>query len=194
MQRAQLVGRAAEPMLEIVRNLTPEHADAATPCEAYRVRQLANHLLFWAPSLTAAARKEGLAPPAASDVEVDLATGDWHASLDADVRRLAAAWSDPAAWEGDTHFAGPDPAPAALIGGMVATELVLHGWDLARATGQRPNWDDDLLDFVHAELDQTAEQGRKLGAYGPEMAVPRTASTLDRALGLSGRDPAWAAP
>lgn len=36
------------------------------------------------------------------------------------------------------------------------------------------------------------EQGREMGLYGPEVAVPANASTLDRVLGLTGRDPAWA--
>ena len=35
------------------------------------------------------------------------------------------------------------------------------------------------------------EQGRKMGLYGPEVAVPADAPTLDRILGLTGRDPAW---
>jgi hypothetical protein len=36
------------------------------------------------------------------------------------------------------------------------------------------------------------EQGREMGMYGPEIAVPVDAPTLDRILGLTGRDPAWA--
>ena len=40
-------------------------------------------------------------------------------------------------------------------------------------------------------VDQTAEETRKLGMYGPPVAVPAEASDLDHALGASGRDPRW---
>ena len=61
------------------------------------------------------------------------------------------------------------------MGGMVCTELVIHGWDLARAANQAPTWADSVLAFVHAELAATAAQGRQMGVYGPEVAMPETA-------------------
>ncbi len=129
-------------------------------------------------------------PPAASDLQVDLTDGDWSARLEADLARLATAWSDPGAWQGETHLGSPDAVPAAMIGGMVCTELVIHGWDLARATDHKPEWDEEVVAFAYRELVATAEQGREMGLYAPRVAVPETASALDRALGLSGRDPA----
>jgi uncharacterized protein (TIGR03086 family) len=191
MQREAVIDRAAAPTIEVVRAIATDQLDAPTPCRDYSVRQLVNHLLFWAPPLTGAARKDAVALPAASDLEVDLTGGDWSGRLSAALTRLAGAWADPSAWEGETRLGGPDRAPAAMIGGMVCTELVLHGWDLARASDQKPEWDEEVVAFAHRELMATAEQGRQLGVYGPEVAVPAAASTLDRALGLSGRDPGW---
>ena len=46
-----------------------------------------------------------------------------------------------------------------------------------------------MLTFVHAEVLATAETGRAMGVYGPEVPVPATAPMLDRLLGLTGRDP-----
>jgi uncharacterized protein (TIGR03086 family) len=79
--------------------------------------------------------------------------------------------------------------PAHMIGGMVLGELVVHGWDLARATGRHSAWNEELLGFLHQEVAKTAEMGREMGVYGPEVPVADTASTLDRTLALTGRNP-----
>ena len=49
-----------------------------------------------------------------------------------------------------------------------------------------------LLAHLHDAMSAGVEQGREMGLYGPEVAVPAEAPTLDRILGLTGRDPAWA--
>lgn len=184
------IARAAAPLIEIIRNIKPNELDAQTPCTEYDVRKLINHLLFWGPSLEGAARKETVPPPAEAESELDLTDG-WAAKLETQIERMVTAWSAPAAWDGVTRMGGPMELPASLIGGMVVTELAVHGWDLARATGQRPTWDDELVEYVHQELVKTAAQGREMGVYGPEVAVSPSASTLDRAICLTGRDPAW---
>lgn len=189
----QLLALAAAPFTEIVRNVKPDQLANPTPCTEFDVRKLVNHLLFWGPSLVGAARKEPATLPAATESDVDLVGEDWAADLVAHAERAVAAWEEPAAWTGTTQMGGPTELPAELVGGMIAGELVVHGWDLARATGQRPEWDEDLLRYVHGEIDRSAELGRSMGVFGPEVPVPATASTLDRTLGLAGRDPKWMA-
>lgn len=189
-----LVARAAAPAVAIVHAIQPDQLDSPTPCAEFTVRRLLNHVLYWGPSLAGAGRKtEAAAPPSAGEREADLPDGDWADAVAGQIDRVAAAWGDPDAWEGTTRLAGPDPMPAPLIGGMVLTELVVHGWDLARATGQRPRWDDELLDYLHQEIEKTAEFGRELGVYGPAVPIPGSARALDRTLGLTGREPAWPA-
>jgi uncharacterized protein (TIGR03086 family) len=190
---ANHIARAAERFTEIARNVKPDQLADPTPCTEFDVRRLVNHLLFWGPSLVGAARKELVPPPAESESDVDLTTGDWAAALVDHATRTAAAWGSPAAWDGVTHMGGPMELPAELVGGMVTGELVLHSWDLARASGQSPAWDEDLLRYVHDEVARSADLGRTMGIYGPEVDVPADASTLDRVLALSGRDPGWTA-
>jgi uncharacterized protein (TIGR03086 family) len=79
--------------------------------------------------------------------------------------------------------------PASTIGGMVLGEFVIHGWDLARATGQRPQWPAGPLEFLWDETVKIAEMGRDMGVYGPAVPVPDAAPVLDRILGLTGRNP-----
>jgi uncharacterized protein (TIGR03086 family) len=189
MSNASFVAAAATVLEEILGNIKPDQLEAPTPCRDRDVRAMLNHLLFWGPSLEGAARKEAVPPPAEDEADVDLTAGDWAAALGAQLDRITEAWSAPSAWEGSTRMGGPMELPAPLIGGMVVGELVVHGWDLARATGQRPEWDGDLLEYLLGEVAATAEQGREMGVYGPAVAVPETAPTLDRVLGLTGRDP-----
>jgi uncharacterized protein (TIGR03086 family) len=68
---------------------------------------------------------------------------------------------------------------------------VLHGWDLAKATGQELTVDPDLAEAVHAGVIEFAEQGKDYGIFGDPVPVPDSASVLDRALAHSGRDPNW---
>ena len=86
----------------------------------------------------------------------------------------------------------PQTLPAPVMGDMIIGELAVHSWDLAVATGQRLELPGDLLAHLHDTMFAGVEQGREMGMYGPEVAVPTDAPTLDRILGLTGRDPAWA--
>ncbi|WP_185011788.1 TIGR03086 family metal-binding protein [Crossiella cryophila] len=179
------------PLGAVVRNLTDASLGAATPCSEYDVRGLVNHLLFWGPSLAGAARKESVPPPAAGEGEVELVGDGWVGALGGQVGRTVEAWGVDSAWEGLTWMGGAEPMPASVVGGMVVAELVVHGWDLARATGQVVDWDAGLVEFLHEQVAMTAQQGREMGVYGAEVGVSSDASTLDRILGLTGRDPQW---
>ncbi|MFE7722713.1 TIGR03086 family metal-binding protein [Nocardia rhizosphaerihabitans] len=191
MSETERVARAAEPLSKLLRTIEPDRLTAPTPCAEFDVRALLNHLLFWGPSLIGAARKEAVAPPAAAESDVDLTEGDWPAALDTQLDDLATAWRNPDAWQGVTHMGGPMELPAPLVGGMVVGELIVHTWDLARALGTTVDWDDALLRYAHDETAATADQGRQMGIYGPEIPVAPDAPLLDRILGLTGRDPAW---
>ncbi|MEJ2869478.1 maleylpyruvate isomerase N-terminal domain-containing protein [Actinomycetospora sp. OC33-EN08] len=136
-----------------------------TPCDEYDVAGLLAHL--------------------------DLVAGggagneDQRAELPAALERLAVAWGDPAAWEGSTT-AGVE-LPNATWGRIALTEVVVHGWDLARATGRTIAFDDrtlrvtleHVLDFVpRAPLPQL---------WGTPMVLPDGAPLLDRIAAATGR-------
>jgi uncharacterized protein (TIGR03086 family) len=191
MSPDQLIKRATAPLLAL--EIKPDQLDQPTPCAEYTVRGLLNHLLFWGPSLEGAARKVIVPPPAAAESDVDLTEGDWAAKFRAHLEAVGASWSVPAAWEGVTHMGGPTEMAAPLVGDMVVGEVVVHGWDLARATGQQPSWDPELLASVHKDVEANHQWARDMGIYGPQVPVAEDAPTLDRILGLTGRDPRWSA-
>lgn len=185
----ELIELATGPVLEVVRRIEPDQLAVPTPCTDYDVKGLLNHVLYWGPSLEGGARKVIVAPPETPEKDVAL-PDDWQPRLLAHLEKLTKSWSEPSAWDGITHMGGPTELPAAMVGGMVVGEVLVHGWDLAKATGQQPVWDDEVLAFVHKELVANVQWGRDMGVYGPEVPVPEDAPLLDRVLGLTGRDPA----
>ncbi|WP_084316913.1 TIGR03086 family metal-binding protein [Actinospica robiniae] len=185
------VSNAAAAVAAIARTISDDQLANKTPCTQYDVRALINHLLFWGPSLAGAGRKESVPQPAAAESEVDLADGDWRGSLLALLDELTSSWAPPSAWEGETSMGSPQMLPASVMGDMIVGELAVHGWDLAVATGQRLELPGDLLAHLREAMLAGVAQGREMGLYGPEVAVPADAPTLDRILGLTGRDPAW---
>ena len=77
---------------------------------------------------------------------------------------------------------------------VISADLVIHGWDLARATGQDDRIDPAEIERVWKLWDGVftmlgAETLRTQGVCGPEVKVPEDASPQDRLLGLLGRDP-----
>jgi uncharacterized protein (TIGR03086 family) len=118
---------------------------------------------------------------------------DWRASIPHRLERLAAAWREPAAWDGMTRVGGTE-LPGAVVGIVALGELGIHGWDLARATNQPFAADPDTLVPLYELVRQTFGPGHddaRVQAFGPAVLVPRDATVLDQTLGLLGRNPEW---
>jgi uncharacterized protein (TIGR03086 family) len=90
---------------------------------------------------------------------------------------------------------------ADMIDQVASADLVIHRWDLARATGQDDTIDAGELERMWPEFQQIPDVmrvpdafGPGITVFGPVVEVPDDATLQDRALGLLGRDPAWTAP
>ena len=69
------------------------------------------------------------------------------------------------------------------------TDMIVHTWDIAKATGQETNLNPGMCELGFNVMGGVAEGGRKMGAFGAEVSVSESASFQDRMLGLSGRQP-----
>jgi uncharacterized protein (TIGR03086 family) len=188
------LGPAAREVRRLLTGVTQEHLTAPTPCAGTPVAGLLDHLMGLTLAFTWAATKTG--PPGGGQPSASPEALDpyWRVVLPRRLEALAEAWRAPSAWEGLTE-AGGVTMPGEVMGVVALDELVLHGWDLARATAQPYEVDpvsaEAVLEFV-AESARPEQAHLREGLFGPVVPVPPDAPVFDRALGLAGRDPAWA--
>lgn len=180
-----LVARAAAEAATTVRGVKPNQFDAATPCEEWTVRALINHLRQVIDALGLAGRRQPVPDELWERTYDDAVSG-----FDDEADRAIAAWADHRSGEGTVRMGSSD-MPTIFVATMLASDLVIHGWDLALATGQDYRCDGDLAELTLGFITETGEQGRSMGIFAEPVPVTADASALDRALGLSGRDPAW---
>ncbi len=175
--------------LQPVAHGVPETAmDDQTPCTDFTVRDLANHLLGTIDALRRVGVKEPMDPDDPWGTNGDHVRTGWRSELGNRLTAFADAWSQPEAWEGD---ALDGAMPRQLVGDMGYVEMMLHGWDLAKGSGQEVTYDDAAAERALEVMEVIGEQGRTQGAFGPEVKVPEDADTFARVLGAAGRDPGW---
>jgi len=185
---------ATKQLGALVRAVPDDALGDPTPSD-FSIGALLDHIGGFARAFTAAADKDVNTgetdvppPPDANNL-----AADWRESIPAALDALAVSWNDPASWEGMTRIAGMD-MPGKAVGVIALDETIMHGWDLARATGQPFDADDELLDALTdflAEMSAPEMDVAREGLFGPVVAVPPDAPPLHRALGLAGRDPDW---
>jgi uncharacterized protein (TIGR03086 family) len=187
---------AAHEVERLLRGVSDDRLGDPTPCADIPVAGLLDHIMGLTLAFTWAANKQS--PPGGGPTGPGLASSDnldpdWRAQLPRRLSDLVAAWRDPTAWEGTTE-AGGVRMPAEIMGLVALDELVMHGWDLARATGQSFTCDPASTEAVLAFTSESARPERadsRDGLFGPVVEVPEDAPAFDRALGYAGRDPAW---
>ena len=156
--------------------------DNPSPCEGWVARDVVAHLVDWLPAYFFP--RWGIVPVAGPAVSDDPA-GAW-AVVDAAIQ---AALDDPevAGSERDTH-AGMASFEQTID--MICTpDVLVHTWDVARATGL-----DETLDPVEARrmlagVEPYDEAMRGSGHYGPRVEVPPDADDQTRLLAFMGRNP-----
>ena len=186
----QLTTAAAEAA-RVARAVTPERLDRTTPDTEWDVRTLANHLVLWT-SYNFELRARGESVPDDWQQRDFTAEPGWADAYAGQLDLALAAWSDPAVWEGEVIM-GDSTMPAASVAGMILLELVLHGWELAVATGQHYRTTTEVDTAVLGLVEQYAEMYRQYQGFAEALPTDGGMTAFARALALSGRDPEWEA-
>jgi uncharacterized protein (TIGR03086 family) len=172
----------------------PEQWASQSPCEAWDARGVVGHIVVMHGVMLRPLDRELSSAPSVADDPV----GAFRAAR-ADIE---AVLDDPALADRECDTPNGRMTVEQQIGDVVSDDLVLHGWDLARATGQDDTMDPDdverLWSITTAIPPELMERYRTPGAfgpgvevYGPEVKVSEDAALQDRLLGLIGRDPGW---
>jgi uncharacterized protein (TIGR03086 family) len=187
MAEINLLERAAAGTLRAVQEVRPDQYDAPTPCPGWDVRALLNHLLAGNEYFAALARGER--PDPALWTSDHLADGDPAARYDASSKAAVEAWRSPGALDRVAPL--PSGAPGPRLFDVYLMETAIHGWDLAKATGQPATLDDPVAQAVYDRWygrvpDEVRQGGR---VVGPEVESSPDAPLTDRLLAYLGRTP-----
>jgi uncharacterized protein (TIGR03086 family) len=180
----QLTAAAGEAA-RIVAGTSPGQFALPTPCAQWDVRGLLNHLVLW--TSYSFERRARSAPVGEDLTERDFAgEPDYAAAYRAQLDRALAAWKPARVWESEIDT-GQSKTPAPQIAEMNLMELVLHGWDLASATGQEFTVPEPVAETVRTAVAGVAGMYRDYDGFAAEVAVGADATALERALAMSGR-------
>ncbi|MEQ4207350.1 TIGR03086 family metal-binding protein [Actinopolymorpha sp. B17G11] len=162
-----------------------KHWDAPAPVAGWTARDVVRHLVEWFPSFLAAGA--GVELPNGPSVDDDPVAA-WQGQC----RAVQALLDDPETPQrsfANRHI-GELPLDQA-IDRFYTSDVFMHTWDLARATGQDDQLDPEFCAVLLAGMEPIEELMRSSGQYGPRVPTPDDADAQTRMLGFIGRDPFW---
>ena len=180
----ELLEQAIASTRGVLVNVSKEQLGDDTPCAAWKVRDLINHIVGGQYFFEAGVNG---APPAGGDTE--FSAGDVVSAFDEAAERCLAAFrTDGVMAKMLTLPFGQMPGSAFV--GLAATDTFAHGWDLAKATGQNTNLAPDLAGQLLMGAKQSispAFRSADGAVFGPEQTAPADASNADQLAAFLGR-------
>jgi uncharacterized protein (TIGR03086 family) len=175
----------------VVMDTRDDQLGAPTPCGDATVADLLDHIDGLSQAFTAAAVKDTARADQAPVVDGSRLGSDWRDRIPDHLARLAAAWQAESAWTGMTRAGGVD-MPGDVAGSVATNELLVHGWDLAAATGHEYLAEPALIaaarEFVEPAVSQNPDGVP--GLFGPPVEVPSHSPPMDQLVAMTGRNPA----
>jgi uncharacterized protein (TIGR03086 family) len=169
----------------IVRRIDAGQMSQSTPCEDFDVRGLLNHLVsgnLWVEPLVSGKTIEEVGDQFDGDVVGD----DPSAAYDASAQAAGDAFARPGAMDAPVAVSY-GPVSGEVYAGHRFIDVLIHGWDLAVATGQDGTLDPELVETCWEIVRPQQDLLRGSGAFGTEVDVPADADSQTRLLAVLGR-------
>jgi uncharacterized protein (TIGR03086 family) len=182
-----LLERADDQLRRLISRVGPAQAGLPTPCSDFNLRALVNHIVFDLHSFTAMISGGQRESP-----DVDLIGDDWPAAYVSSADSLLSAWRNRGT--GGTLISRLGELPATWALGQHASNLVVHAWDLAKATGNTDDLDPELALTALAWGRENLKPEFRGQAFGAEVPVSENAPAYDRLAAFFGRQPGWSRP
>lgn len=180
------IDRAAAAVDPVIRSVKREQLSLPTPCEGWDLRTLLDHLLNnligWAATVRGQERPSDDASPLA-DAGEDVAAA-WEPARAAALE----AFGEPGALDREVQ-SRRGPSSARMLAAIASLELMLHGWDVARAVGAPTDFDPELAEELLASGRKLMEGRPRGAAFGEEQSAPSGATAADRLAAFYGRRP-----
>ena len=176
--------RAAEAFGARVFAISSEQWNLPTPCTEWNVRDLVHHLVYenrWTVPLMNGATIHQVGDRFELDLLGDDPKRVWREALEGAVRAVAGVPMNRI-----VHLSYGD-VPASHYAFELATDHLIHSWDLARAIGADESLDPDLLELVYARMKPREHALKASGLFGRRIEPPRDADLQTRVLALYGR-------
>ncbi|MFM2072014.1 MAG: hypothetical protein RLZZ623_2277 [Actinomycetota bacterium] len=174
---------AAQGFTDRARAVADGAWDNPAPCEGWVARDIVRHMVEWMPALLRAGA--GIELPAGPPVD-EQPLAAWLALTAA----IQAVLDDPET--SSRQFVHEQAGTHSLenaISMFIVGDIVLHTWDLARATGGDERLDPEVVHRMLVGMEPLDEMLRASGQYGPRVDVPADADEQTRLIAFVGRRP-----
>ena len=182
---SSVLEQAIQSTKAVLAGVRADQLGASTPCASWKVSDLINHIVggqFFFAMVASGGPISSQRP--------DFAAGDFNATFEQGATGSVAAFSADGAMERIMHLPFGD-MPGAVFINIAATDTFIHGWDLARATGQNtdlaPELASGLLSGVRTAIPDSFRGADGQAPFGPEQAAPAGASNSDQLAAFLGR-------
>ena len=169
----------------LVEGVKADQLDDPTPCDGWSVRELLNHVIsgnFWVGELVAGRTIEEVG----DKYDGDMVGADPAAAYRDSALVAGPAFQEPGAMERPVAVSY-GPVPGSVYAGHRLIDVLVHGWDLAKGTGQDTTLDPALVEACWAVVEPQLAELAGSGAFGTTVEVPDDADLQTRLLAALGR-------
>jgi uncharacterized protein (TIGR03086 family) len=185
MNLPEIHERALSATAKVVDGVAERQMDLPTPCDGWNVRELLNHIVggnFWAAELATGKTIEEVG----DRLDGDTLGSDPQAAYRSSALLAANAFNAPGAMDAPCAVSY-GPVPGSIYCGHRILDVTIHGWDLAKATGQDTTLDPALVDAVTAIIAPQIDMLAGSGMFGTTVGITADADPQTRLLSQLGR-------